>query len=369
MMIAKFFRRSALMGALLALAAMPALAGPFRPDVRPGEGVTRLGWLSDYHEPLKGTNCDTQVFYLEGEKPGATVLLLGGTHPREIAGLTSATLVVENARVTQGRLIVIPALNASGYSVADESTNIDRFHPVKGRSGWRFLAYGDRRITVEDQGSADPDQYVHQSGAVIPGSKGGDGNETRNINRAYPGLSDGTPTQQVAYAVMELVRREEAALELDMHEADTPSWYLDRRSGEIRQGGRLAYMLVCNPRPEAMDLGAEAVINLSADLDLGLKIEPSNPAFRGLSHLEIGNAAPCLSFLFETPNPGQDSWREVHDVIADLDYPLEHRVALQLTMFQELVRLYGQYYGDGLAMENLPGYHDLMEQGVGAWLN
>lgn len=347
-----------------------ACAAFFRPDVRPGYGVTRMGWLSDYHAPLKGTNCDTPVYYLESGKPGATVLLIGGTHPREIAGLTSALITVENARVTEGTLIVIPALNASGYSIQDESTNIPRLHKVPCRSGERYLNYGDRRVDINDQKVPDPAQYKHaQSGAVIPGSKGGDGAETRNINRAYPGQPDGTPTQQAAYAVMELIRREKVALNMDMHEADTPSWHVQRESGKTLLGGRLAYMLVANPREEAMELGAGVVVDMTDDLGITFKIEPSNPAFRGLSHLEIGNATPCLSFLFETPNPGQDSWRESPDVIRDKKYPLEHRAGLQQEMFQRLVKAYGELSDSRLTIENLPSYKQLMEQGLGAWLN
>ena len=56
----------------------------FVPEVRPGPGVTAQKWLSDYHPPLKGTNFDTPIFFLDGAKKGATVLLVGGTHPREI---------------------------------------------------------------------------------------------------------------------------------------------------------------------------------------------------------------------------------------------------------------------------------------------
>ena len=38
-------------------------------------------------------------------------MLLGGTHPQEVAGHVAATLVVENVRVKKGRLIVIPQAN------------------------------------------------------------------------------------------------------------------------------------------------------------------------------------------------------------------------------------------------------------------
>lgn len=364
-------KRSLILLSLSVLLIFPSIAGAafFRPDVRPGYGVTRVGWLSDYHKPLKGTNFDTPVYYLEGTKPGATMLILGGTHPRELAGHTTALMAVENAQVTEGRLIVIPALNASGYSIHDVSTNIPRFHRIKTRSGMRLLPFGDRRVDKNDQ-APDPVQYKHLSGMTIPGSKGHDGAEMRNINRAYPGSPDGTPTQQVAYAVMEIVRKEDVLLSIDMHEADTPDWYVARDTGKVCAGGRLAYMLVCNPKDEAMELGAEAIMDVGAKLGMRLKMEPSNRAFRGLSHLEIGDAVPtCLSFLFETPTPALDDWREAPDVIRDIQYPLEHRVGLHWEIFQELVNLYNSYYEKHLVIENMPDYATLKAQGVGAWLN
>lgn len=368
MRILRFRRFWALTAVLVVVLCTSAWAAFFRPDVRPGYGVTRLGWLSDYHAPLRGTHLDAPVYYIEGEKAGATMLILGGAHPRELAGHVAALIAVENARAVEGRLIVVPALNASGYGIRDLATNIPRFHKVECRSGFRYLPFGDRRVDVADQGP-DPVQYKHQSGAIIPNSRGKDGNEMRNINRCYPGLPDGTPTQQAAYAVMELVRKENVGLAVDMHEADTPSWYLSRKTGEVRQGGRLAYMLVCNPKEKAMEMGAEAVMNVGANLGMELKMEPSNRAFRGLSHLEIGDATDCLSFLFETPTPALDDWRENPDILTDRTYPIEHRAGLHQEVFQELVRLYNESHEERLVLEGLPTYQVLVEQGIAAWLN
>ena len=335
----------------------------FRPDVRPGYGVTKLGWLSDYHPPLKGTNSDTPVFFLDSGKPGATALLIGGTHPREIAGFTAAAVAIENAVATEGRLIVIPALNASGYGISDLSTTIPRQHAVQGRSGTRLLPYGDRRIAASDQ-VADGKKFVHLSGYEID-----DPAESRNINRNYPGKADGTTAEQVAFAVMELVRGEEVHFSLDLHEANTPGYYLDRRTGSIEQGSRLAYMLVSNPKPEAFEIAAESILQFEADTTLPLKLEQSNPAFRGLSHLEIGNASKCLSFLMETPNPGQDQWREAPDVTGDVEYPLKHRVGVHLELFKQLCNAYGANSKQKLTLDNLPGLRELENRDVSHFLN
>jgi len=47
---------------MLVLVASFSMANFFRPDIRAGYGVTSTGWLSDYFEPLKGTNMDTPVY-------------------------------------------------------------------------------------------------------------------------------------------------------------------------------------------------------------------------------------------------------------------------------------------------------------------
>ena len=139
----------------------------FMPEVRPGPGVTAQKWLSDYHPPLKGTNFDTPIFFLDGAKNGATVLLIGGTHPREIGPYTAAVVAIENAAVKEGSLIVIPALNASGYGISDLSTKIPRVHKIQGRSGTRSLYYGDRRIALADWGKPDDKKFIHMSGFEI----------------------------------------------------------------------------------------------------------------------------------------------------------------------------------------------------------
>jgi len=100
-----------------------------------------------------------------------------------------------------------------------------------------------------------------------------------------------------------------------------------------------------------------------------IKLEKSNPAFRGLSHLEIGQATESLSFLFETPNPGMDRWREKPDVIGDPKYPLEHRVGTALRIFKHLADSYGAKTGKAFVLRGLPEYPEILEKKVGAFLN
>ncbi|MDR9770542.1 MAG: hypothetical protein RJR25_09010 [Acetomicrobium sp.] len=166
--------------------------------------------------------------------------------------------------------------------------------------------------------------------------------------------------------MMELIRKEKINFSIDLHESGTPDYFIDRKNGEVSPGSRLAYMLVCNPK--ALEIGAETVLALE-EKGISLKVDQSNPEFRGLSHLEIGNATDCLSFLSETPNPGQDTWREAPDVLFDPDYPLKMRVGICVEVVKSLADIYGETTGKKLVMENVPSYEELQEKDVGAFLN
>ncbi len=151
-----------------------------------------------------------------------------------------------------------------------------------------------------------------------------------------------------------------------MHESGTPDKYIDER-GNTRSGSSLAYTLVCHP--DALEIGAVAIMEIEAFYGVSMKLEESNLGYRGLSHLEIRNATGSLSFLSETPNPGQDSWRKVYDVINDPDYPLKHRVGLQLQIIQSLFNAYEMLMGETVLVTGLPSYNETMENGLFIYLN
>jgi hypothetical protein len=332
-------------------------------DIRPGAGVTEQRRLSDYFAPLKNTNLDTDVYILDSGKPGATGLMIGGTHGNEIAGSVAALVALENVVVTAGRLIVIPYTNRSAQSMPDSRNNIAQQHPIQSRGGERILNYGDRRTDPGDQHSEDPEEYTNPGGYVLK-----NGAEARNLNRTYPGKADGTGTEQLAYAIIQLVKTEHVDFSLDMHEANTPA--TDKQDdGDYTPGGnkRLSYTLVAHPR--GLELAAFALLAMEEDSGISMKLEESNRKYRGLSHLEIGDAADCLSFLSESPNPGQDRGRADADVITDAKYPLTHRVGMHLRIFKHLADAYADYYGKPLEMTGLPEYSDLVNGQIGQFLN
>ena len=57
------------------------------------------------------------------------------------------------------------------------------------------------------------------------------------------------------------------------------------------------------------------------------------------------------------------------DVIGDPRYPLEHRVALHLRLFKHLAEAYGDFHGEALEIDGLPEYRELLDGGVGQFLN
>lgn len=345
------------------LLSLGAWAAEFTPDVRPASGVTAERQMSDYFAPLADTPMDTGVFILDSGKPGAVGLMIGGTHGNELAGQVAALLVLENVVVTRGKLVVIPYANRSAMSMPDSRNAVARSHRIESRSGERFLPYGDRRTDLADQAVPDPGRYTNPPGYTLD-----NGAESRNLNRTYPGAADGTPTERLAWAIMQLVRAEGVDFALDMHEADTP----ERKSpGEAhyRPGSnkRLAYTLVAHPR--GLETAAFALLEMEADTGISMKLEESNTAYRGLSHIEIGDHTPAISFLSESPNPGQDRWRDEPDVLSDEKYPLTHRAGLHLRLFKHLADAYRETSGKALEMNGLPEYDDLVSGSVGRFLN
>ena len=294
--------------------------GPTSHDIRPGYGVTELRWLSDYLPALAGTPGDSPVYVMEGEKEGGSLLLLGGTHPNEIAGVMAAILCVERGEVTIGRMFVVPHANnsAARHNNGTYNPNSPQGIDLITASGeTRHFLYGDRYTQIEDQGP-DPEVFVHE-----PSGLEFDGKEARNLNRNHPGKANGTLTQQISYALFQLVDQESVNVVIDMHESSITS--------------RLANMIVAHPG--ALDIGAMAVLDLEM-VGINMKLEISQEEFHGLSHREFGDYTKAYAFLLETPNPGQERSIEYPDVVSDPQAPLSHRVRTQLRTVMAILESY-----------------------------
>jgi predicted deacylase len=349
-------RAAVLSGALVLCAsaiAAQVLVPPGTPrehDIRPGPGVTDTRMLSNWAPTLKNTPGDSPVYILDGQEPGGTVFVAGGTHGNEIAGIMAAITLIEHATVQKGRLIVIPHANNSAITDADPERPGPAFITLTTPSGERRFLYGSRRTKAAHQGAPDPAKYHH------PNPKSTEdlaGTEARNLNRAYPGVADGTLTQRMAFAVMQVLRAERVTIAFDFHEAGPDS--------------RLAWMVVANPKN--LEIAAVAVLDLEAQ-GLAMKLEPSSETFRGLSHREWGDGTAAQAFLFETPSPSMVSNTKGVDFVNDPKLPLSRRVGGQLASFTAVMAAYNADApaASSVTLGGIPAMADMITTGVGAWL-
>lgn len=326
--------------------ASPAMAvEPMMQDVRPGYGVTDIGWLSDYHAPLRGTPVDTRVYYLDSGVPGPTTFVLGGTHSNEIAGIMAATLFVERAVATVGRIIVVPYANQSGASYSDTIHPEIGYFTLNTISGQRNFRYGDRRTNPAHQ-SPDAAKYVH-----YPSGVEFEGNEARNLDRAHPGKEDGTTTQQLAYAYNRLLVTEKVDYAFDLHEAGVTS--------------RLANMVIANPKN--LDYAVIAIVDMELQ-GIVMNVEHSDNQFPGLSHREWGDHTQAAAYLIETPNPAQTPNAVNPDVVNDKVAPLALRSATHLATIEAVLSAHEIIDGQRTKWVGMPSFTELVNSGLGGYL-
>lgn len=337
--------------------------------IHPSEALTKIGMLSDYLPNLKGTNGDTEVYFFDSGVPGGTSLILGGTHPNEPSGYLSAVVIMENINVVNGRVIIIPQACRSGFTCTDPMEALPLGYTLDSKSGERYFSFGSRVSNWLDQWP-DPEVYTH-----YPSGQKLSGFETRNLNRAYPGKPKGTLTERVAYAIVELIKKEKVDVAFDLHEA----------------APEIPIIKAIVVHEKAKDLGAMAVLNLEfEDLKYALEISPQN--FRGLSHREWGDSTEVLPFLMETSNPiqGRLRGRTNSDLIVNgvdnnykialesgklrIEYdpegePLDIRVARHLQGIHAVIGAYNDFYPERqILYEKVPSYSDIVENGLTIYL-
>jgi predicted deacylase len=333
------------------------------------ESVTEIRLLSNYFNGIADTRGDTPVYFLTAEDSGGTILILGGTHPDEPASNITATCLIENINVTTGRVIIIPRANNSGFTHSDPQEGNPQRFSIKTDAGERWFRYGSRVTNPIDQWP-DPEVYQH-----FPSGQRLSGSETRNLNRAYPGRADGSLTEKVTYAIMQLIKNENVSLAIDLHEAS------------------LEYPVVnaIVAHPLAFDLATEAVLYLQMEeVELSLEMSPEN--FRGLSHREWGDHSKIPAILLETASTihgryhgrklpelvltGKDRFyleAAQHDLLA-IEYPeegipLKKRVGRHLISIQKILEIWNGYNPEqAIIAENIPGYSEMQEKGIGAFL-
>ncbi|WP_418965933.1 succinylglutamate desuccinylase [Cetobacterium sp.] len=334
-----------------------------------GEGVSEVKMLSEYFSGIKGTNMDTEVYVLKGKEAGGNVLILGGTHANEPAALITTVLLIENAKIDKGNLFIIPRANNSGISHNDPQEASPQRFKIKTKNGEREFRYGSRATNPLDQWP-DPDVYIHaSSGQQLSG------NETRNLNRAYPGRPDGTPTEKAAYGIVQLIKNEKIDMTLDLHEA-SPEY-------------PVINAIVAHEH--AMGLASNAVIGLELEgIQIGLEPSPHN--LRGLTHRELGDFTDTYALLAETANPSQGRLRGKTNealVIKGVDptyvkaqklgrlfvpfdengHPLNERVSRHMGTALELIKVMSEDEpSKEVIVKNVPTVSDIRENGIGRYL-
>ncbi|SDK91044.1 M14 family metallopeptidase [Natronincola ferrireducens] len=334
-----------------------------------GPGVTEVRMLSEYSPNIKGTSSDTEIYILKGEKPGGSVLILGGTHPNEPSGYLTAVLLLENMKPESGTVYIIPHSNASAFTHNDSQEGSPQKFSIKTPWGERWFQYGSRATNPIDQWP-DPDVYIHAaSGQKLSGS------ETRNLNRGYPGREDGTRTEQVCFGIVNLINTEGINMTFDLHEA-SPEYPVNNA-------------IVAHE--DAMGIASSALINLQINgIQYGL--EPSPPNLRGLTHRELGDYTDTLAILMETANPCQGRLRGKTDATLavegkdsgyvkagklgylyvpfdDNGHPISERVARHTEAIMEFLRVFTDTYPDKpIEVNAVPDYYDIINNGIGNYL-
>ncbi|TFG92839.1 MAG: succinylglutamate desuccinylase [Candidatus Atribacteria bacterium] len=328
----------------------------------PGPGVIQTKLLSDYFEGLKNTPGDTEIYLLEGTEKGGTVLLLGGVHPDEPAAFLTTVLFLERATISKGRIFIIPRTNKSGFTYNIPGEAAPQRFPLETNQGTRWFRFGARGINPIHSW---PDQeiYIH-----YPSGQRMSGDDTRNLNRSFPGRPNGTLAEKITYGVAELIRQEGVDLTIDFHTAMPEYPNIN--------------VIVAHER--AMEIAASAQLTLLLDgINIGLANSPKN--FHGLTHREIGDFTDSFVVLMEAPNiafgrlrgrttvdtviKGQDDFYVWGDKIGRLfipfteeGWPLNVRLARHITTTKTLIEAFSELYPDkSLMINNIPSYQELVD--------
>jgi hypothetical protein len=336
-----------------------------------GPGVTVVKTLADYFEPLRGTANDCHIYFLEGREPGATMLVLGGSHPEEPAGRLVTWVLAENAVVQTGRLIVVLSTNRSGTTVTRLGGAYPPDFSIKTDWGSRTFRMGDRWTNPLDQWP-DPEVYFHYpSGQALAYV------DVRNVNRTWPGRANGTLTERTSYALMQLIKREKVDIEVDLHEAELQYPVINT--------------IVTHQRGQDMATMVSMTLTDMEGFKIGTEFSPRT--LHGLSHREVGDYSNAISLLFEAPEPFLDATRGIttreqlltgkdefvvkagqHGLLfAPIDekgWPISVRVGRHTSALLQVAETWGDDHPDRrLVFTGVPKYKEMIANGVGHYLH
>ena len=340
----------------------------FKGAVVLGPGVTEVKTLGDYFSPLKGSINDCNIYILDSGNPGGTVMVIGGNHPEEPGAVLAAQVLVENAQVSKGRLIVAIWSNKSASTVSRPGDAYPQFYHIPTDWGTKKFRMGDRWANPLDSWP-DPEVYIHYpSGQMLAYM------DIRNLNRTWPGRINGTLVERTCYAFMELIKKEKVGLFIDLHEAE------------------LEYPVISTivAHQKAQEIAAMSSMILTAmEFERPIGMEFSPPALHGLTHREVGDHSDALSLLFEAPEPFLDRVRGITDEnllltgkdpfvikageygllyekIDERGWPIEVRVSRHTSTILQVIQTYSEIYPDkAVFLSQVPRYAEVIQNGVG----
>lgn len=338
--------------------------------------ITRIEKFSDYSPKLKGTVGDSDIYVFEGEEPGPSILIIGGTHPNEPAGQVTSTLFLENVIVKKGTVYVITEANKSAYTHSHPQEGSVMYYHIETEYGVRTFKFGSRATNTNEQWP-NPDIYVHN-----PSGQKLSMNDVRNLNRSYPGKIDGNYTERVAYAITQCIIKNDITMTIDLHEASPEYLTINAIVGHIDDLDPL------DPNyRDSVDLASLARLYMDME-GIAIGVEPSPKELHGLTHRELGDYTNTLVFLCETSNASQGKLRgaftedliitgkdkfyekasELGLLYADPVH-LNVRVARHTLSILSIIRAYNENNLENpLIIENMPTYNDIINNGIGKYL-
>ena len=343
----------------------------YRTPVVAGPGVTKVIKLSEFVPSLKGTMADADVFILEGKEPGGKVLVMANTHANEPAGLLATIIMIENAVVEKGTLIVIPQFNNSGSLNTKPGDGYPLYYDIPTEWGRMRFRMGNRDASPLDQWP-DPDVYIHYPDKQLLSYL-----DVRNTNRTWPGRPDGAVMERVTYAAMQMMRQDKVDIAIDMHGAET-----------------MFPVTNCIVAPQkSAKIATLTAMNVKAIEGFDNHVEPSPGGFRGLSHREIGDFSDTLPFLLEAPIPfldqptgpktvkllldGKDPFllslskkKQLRVPYDENGWPMEKRVGQHCSVAHEIIRQYSKKNPDkAIRIQGIPRYAEVVKNGVGHYFH
>ena len=341
-------------------------------EIAENPNLTEVKMLSAYAPRLKGTDLDTEVYFFDSGVEGGTFLILGGTHPNESAGMLSAVALIENIEVTEGRVIIIPRTNNSGFTHTSPLDGMQDFFTLTLSDGSeRSFRVGNRLTNPVDQWP-DVNYYEGTSGRTIYGTENP---EVRNVNRLYYGTDDGVLTEQVCYGIYNLINEEGVDLTMDTHEGSPEFLYLDCTMVNMKRDNT-----------KAMSIASDMALSMNFD-DLDMRVEYSGVTSYGLSHRSLGDNTDSMMTLMETYNPSmgplhgkmdddliingnEPNYYEAHKdgyiyfQVPEDGYPLIERVARHIACIEYLSEAYSWEYPEkAISFTGLGDYYTIVEGG------